>query len=329
MRRRQFLTLVGGFASAHASPSTAQQLKRLPVVAMVNPTIPLSNTIGSDPIATLPRAFVHGLRDLGWIDGRTVIIERRSAEGDPQRAPAIMAELVALGVDVIMLGGLRWLHHAALAATRSVPIVAMFTDNPVATGLIASLARPGGNLTGVTLATGAEFQSKRLQLLTEIAPMIARVAFLAPHEVLEQYRSAVPRPGVAVIPFQVDSPQQYSDAFAAVLAAGADGLMVGGGLHYGNAQRIAAFATQNRLPAIYPWREAVDAGGLISYGTNVAATWGQAARLVDRFLRGAKIGEVPTEQPTKFELVINANSAKALALTIPPNLIGLADEVIE
>ncbi len=296
MKRREFITLLGGATVALSVPATAQQ-KRLPVVALVNPTIPLARTVGPDPIAPLPRAFVHGLRDLGWIDGRTVTIERRSAEGDPQRAPVVLAELVARDVDVIMLGGLRWLHDAALKATQTIPIVAMFTDNPVAAGLIASLARPGGNLTGVTLATGLEFQSKRLQLLGELAPNIARVAFLAPREVLEQYRGVARTDGVTVIPVQVDFPEQLTEAFAIVQAERADALMVGGGLHHDNAQRIAAFTAQNRLPGMFPWREGVDAGGLISYGTNVPAAWRQAARLVDRFLKGAKIGRGPSPSP--------------------------------
>ena len=330
MRRREFITLLGGAAVAGSLPSAAQQPKRLPVVALVFGAAPLAEVVGPDPIAPPARGFVRGLRDLGWIDGRNVVIERRSADGEPQRAPAIFAELLARDVDVIMLGGARWLIDAARAATRTIPTVTVFLDDPVAAGLISNLARPGGNLTGVTLTTGPEFHGKRLQLLTELAPRITRVAFLGVPEVLEQYRGVARPAGVAVIPFQIEVAEQYDEAFATILREGADALMVSSGaVNYVGAKRVVTFAAESRLPAMYASREAVDAGGLMSYGTSVPGVWRQAARLVDRILKGAKPGDVPVEEPTTFELVINARTAKALGLTIPQSLIARADEVIE
>ena len=327
--RRMFNALAVTAVAAHACPASAQHPKTLPSVGIVNPTLPIADTLGLDPRSPLMSALVQGLRDLGWVDERTVRLERRSAEGDPTRAAGIFADLLARNVDVIMLGGARWLHDAALQATGTIPIVAVFQDDPVAAGLIGSLARPGRNLTGVTLATGPEFQSKRLQFLIEIAPRTARAAFLAPPEVLRQYREVALPAGVAVIPIPHVVGTRYDEAFAAVLREQGDALMVGGGVHYGNAQSIADFAAASRLPTIFPWREGVDAGGLMSYGTNVAGVWRQSARLVDRFLKGSKIGDVPVEQPTNFELIVNSKTAKALGLTIPPSILIRADEVIE
>jgi putative tryptophan/tyrosine transport system substrate-binding protein len=329
MDRRTFNALIAAAVTTRARPVSAQQPMPLPSVGIVNPTLPIADTLGSDPNSPLMSAFVHGLRDLGWVDGRTVGLVRHSAEGDQKRAPDIFADLLAHRVDTIMLGGARWLHEAALLATRTIPIVAVFQDDPVAAGLIGSLARPGGNLTGVTLATGPEFQSKRLQLLVEIAPRIARVAFLAPPEVLEQYRDVARPAGTTVIPIPHVVGTRYEEAFATVLGEKVDALMVGGGVHFGNAKSIGEFAAANRLPTIFPWREGIGAGGLMSYGTNVGGVWRQCARLVDKFLRGARIGDVPVEQPTNFELIINLRTAKALDLTPPPFLLARADEVIE
>ena len=325
-------TLLGGLGGMVAIPTQglAQVTKKLPVVALAYAEAPLAEMVGSDPINSIARALVHGLRDLDWIDGRTVIIERRSAEGDPRRAPAIFAELLARGVDVIVTGGSRSMLDAARQATRTVPIVARFEYDPVAAGLIANLARPGGNLTGVTSTTGPEFFGKRLQLLAELAPRITRVAFLAPRGEMDQYRGVARPAGVMVLPAQVDTVDQYDAAFASILAEKADALMVAGGQpNLVHAARIVAFATERRLLAIYGFREAVEAGGLMSYGTSLAGLNRQAARLVDRILKGAKPGDLPVEQPTKFELVVNLKAAAVLGLTIPQSLLARADEVIE
>jgi putative ABC transport system substrate-binding protein len=251
-------------------------------------------------------------------------------EGDPQRAPPVFAELLAHGVDVIALGGARWLHDAALRATSTVPLITVFQDDPVASGLIASLARPGGNITGIAQTTGPELFSKRLALLKEIAPDISRAAFLAPRGVLEQDRGVARPAGVTLVPIAVDVEEQLQEAFATVLRERADALMVAGSaVTYGSVPRIVGFASESKLPAMHPFREAVDAGGLMSYATSIPAIFRQMARLADRVLKGAKPAELPAEQPTKFELVINLKTAKALGLTVPLIMQMTADEVVE
>ena len=330
MRRRNLVLGFGAAAVTGALPAVAQQAKRLPVVAFVSPGAPLAELAGSDPVNLPFRAILHGLRGFGWIEGQTVVIERRSIAGDRQGAPAVFAELLSRGVDVMMLGGARWLQDAARAATRSVPIVTHFPDDPIASGLIASLARPGGNLTGISTATGPEFHNKSLQLLQEIAPRFARAAFLAPRGVLEQYRAIAPLAGVTVVPVPVDANAQFEEAFATIRRERVDALMAGSSpYNYMRAREIAAFAAESRLPAIYAFRESVEAGGLMSYGPSITGVFRQLARLADQFLKGAKIGDIPTELPTKFETALNLKTAKALGLTIPPLVLAQADEVIE
>ena len=320
----------GGAAVTGALPAVAQQAKRLPVVGFVSPGAPLAELAGADPVNLPFRAILHGLRGFGWIEGQTVVIERRSTDGDPQRAPAVAADLLARGVDVIVLTGARWLQDAARAATRTIPIVTHFPDDPVAAGLIDSLARPGGNLTGIRAATGPEFHNKRLQRLAELAPRIARVAFLAPGRVLDQYRAVAPPAGVTIVPMPVDADAQFVEAFASIRRERVDALMAGPSpYNYLRAREIAAFAAETRLPAIYAFRESVQAGGLMSYGPSITGVFRQLARLVDKFLRGARIGDIPTELPTTFEMVINLKTTKALGLTITPLVRAQADEVIE
>jgi putative tryptophan/tyrosine transport system substrate-binding protein len=319
LKRREFMTMLAG-AVVTPLPVTAQEPKRLPLIALVLIAAAPAEIAGPDPTFAPVRAFVHELRDLGWIDGRTAAVEVRSLQGDPQRAAGMFAELLGRGVDVIVLGGARWLHDAAIRATHTIPIITLFQDDPVTSGLIASMARPGGNLTGVAQTTGPELFSKRLALLKEIAPGIARTAFLAPRGVLEQ-DSGLPRPaGVTLVPIQVDFGGQLEEALATVLRERADALMVA---------RLVAFASESRLPTIYPFREAVEAGGLVSYGTSIPYIFRQLARLSDRVLKGAKPADLPVEQPTKFELVINLKTAKALGLTVPLIMQMTADEAIE
>lgn len=329
MKRREVITLLGGAALAPTLPAQAQQPKRLPVVAIVS-SVPLADMVGPEPHNRPLRAFLDGLRELGWIEGRTFTTERRSAEGEPERAPAIFAALLGHGVDVIFVGGTSWLVPAAQAATQTVPIVALFGEDPVAAGLIASLARPGGNLTGATRTTGPEIYGKWLQLLRELAPGSSRTAFLAPKEVLEAFRHVARPAGLTVLPVQVDVAGQLDAAFAVVLREGADSLMVPSGPQFHvNRQRIAAFAAEQKLPALYAIRDTVDAGGLMSYGPSVPAQFRHVARTVDRLFKGANPADLPVERPTTFELVINAKTAKVLGLAIPPNLLARADEVIE
>jgi putative ABC transport system substrate-binding protein len=326
MNRRSFLVFLGGFAAVGSA--MAQPSRRPPVVALVLGVAPLGGMIGADPQISFVRTFVHGLRDLGWIDGRTVIIERRSAEGAPERAAGIFAELIERGVDVIAVGGERWLQDAARAATRTIPIVASFRDDPVAAGVIASLARPGGNLTGATLTTGPEFYGKRLQLLRELAPAAVRIAVLAPSAQLKQLRDITLPAGLTVLPVEADVSDKLEPAIATILRERADGLMPdGAGVPFFNTQRLLQFAAENRLPAIFTARDMAVAGGLMSYGG--ASHWSQMARLVTRFLEGAAVGSVPVEQPTKFELVINLRTARSLGITVPDALVVRADMVID
>ena len=189
--------------------------------------------------------------------------------------------------DVIVLASARWLLDAARQATRTVPIIAEFRDDPVAAGLISSLARPGGNLTGVTSTTGPEFDAKRIQLLQEVAPRLARTAFLATRDVLEQYSRAPTPAGVTLVPVPVEVAEEYEKAFSTILGERVDSLMVSSSpVNYNHAQRIATFASTNNLPAIYAFREAVLNGGLMSYGTSIPGIFQQAARMVDRILKG-------------------------------------------
>jgi putative ABC transport system substrate-binding protein len=326
MRRRDVLAVLG---AAVSWPVNAQQTKRLPTVAIVS-SLPLADLMGPEPSNQPTRAFLRGLRDHGWIERQNISIERRSAEGKQEHALAIFAELAARGVDVIFLGGTSWLHSSAHAATKTVPLVAMFAGDPIAEGFVASLVRPGGNITGVTRTTGPELYGKWLELLREFEPSIARTAFLTPGETLEDIRRVARHSGVTVLPIQVNVPGDLDAAFAIVLRERADSLIVPTGPQfYFNAQRIAAFAAERRLPGLYAIRDVVEAGGLMSYGPSVLAQFRQAAKYVDQILKGAKPADLPVEQPTIFELVINAKAAKELGLPIPPRLLASADEVIE
>jgi len=327
MRRRDVISLIA-CAWAGTSPPAAAQLPKKPVVALVLTGTSVTDMAGADPAFPPARAFVHELRELGWVEGHTISIERRTV--DPQLAPTLIAELLARSVDVIALSGARWLHDAALNATRTTPLVTLFQDDPVAAGLISSLARPGGNLTGVAQTTGPEFFRKRLQLLKEIAPHVSRAAFLGPRSVLEQDRHVAAAAGVTVFPVQVDVAEQLDAAFDRIRQERADGLMVAGSaITYGYHHRIVAFSTENRLPAMHPFRESAEAGGLVSYGTSIPGIFRQMARLTDRILKGFRPQDLPTEQASNFELVINAKTAKTLGLVVPPTMLALADEVIE
>jgi putative ABC transport system substrate-binding protein len=329
VRRREFISLLTGAAAGVVLPAVAQAPKKA-VVALVLTGISDSEMAGSDPAFAPARAFVHELRALGWVEGQTISIERRTLAGNAAYAPSLLSELLAHGVDVIVLGGARWLHDAALNATRTTPIVTLFQDDPVAAGLITSLSRPGGNLTGVAQTTGPEFFRKRLQLLKEIAPRVARPALLGPRGVLEQDRNLPGTAGVNVIAVQVDVAEDLDAAFDTIRRERADGLLVAGSaITYRYYDRIVAFSAENTLPAIHAFREAVEAGGLLSYGTSIPGIFRQMARLTDRILKGSRPQDLPTEQATSFELVLNAKTAKILGLMVPPTMLAVANEVIE
>lgn len=325
MIRRQFIAVLGAAVATNFPLVARAQARALGWVAG-DPA--LASIMGPDPVNLPARAFLHGLRKLGWIEGRSLEIERRSAEGRPVRAQEIFAELVDRRVDVIFAGAADWLIEAANKATRTIPIVAVFNSDPVATGLVQSLSRPGGNITGLTTTTGSELYEKRLQLIKELIPRLRRIAFLGTHQAWEMYRSGN---NVAPLVFaRTDRSEDFEDAFALILRERADAVLVSHGpVLFGNATRIIDFAAEHRLPAAYPWREATEAGGLMSYGSSAQGLFRQAAGYVDRLLRGANPAELPIEQPARFELVINLKVAKMLRLDVPATLLARAEDLIE
>jgi putative ABC transport system substrate-binding protein len=282
-------------------------------------------------------AFRQGLRDLGYVEGRDVVIEYRDAEGKPERLAALAAELVALNVDVIVAPG-TLAALAAKRATATTPIVVSTIGDPVTDGLIKSLARPGGNVTGLSNLTG-DLIGKCMQLLKEAVPGAARVAVLThpgsataktDKDYATRAQAAGRSLGFVVQLIDAGRPVDLDRAFAEMTRWRANALVV---MPYATLlqerTRVVALAAKQRLPAVYAYRENVVAGGLMSYGADLADQFRRSAAYVDRILRGAKPGDLPIEQPTKFELVINLKTAKALGLTIPPSVLGRADQVIE
>ena len=325
MKRREVVALLGG-AAAWPLAARAQQSGRPPTIGVLG---------GATSSAESQRtaAFVQRLRELGWIEGRSVAIEYRWAEGRSARLAEIAAEFVRLRVDVILATGTA----PALVAkqvTAVIPIVFAFAGDPLGTGLVASLTRPGGNITGLS-NQAADLDGKRIELLREIVPHLRRLGVLAnadyPAVALEmsEIQAAGRTLGLDIVTFEVRGTKDIEPAFEA-LKNKADALfLVGDPLMSSNRIRINTLAVATRLPTIYVQREYVDAGGLISYGANFPDLFRRAAELVDKILRGAKPADIPVEQPTKFELVINLTTAKALGIDVPPQLLALADEVIE
>ena len=323
MRRRAFITLLGG-ATAWPLAARAQQAGRLPTIGFLG-----SNASGWGPWAA---AFAGRLRELGWIEGRTVAIEYRWSEGRPTSVGEIAGEFVRLKVDVIVT------NASAVAtlkqATAVMPVVFTTGNDPVGSGLVASLARPGGNVTG--LATQQiDTADKRLELLREVVPRLRRLAIILdvgfPEAVLEMggVQAAARTLGLEVAPLEIRRAEDIAPAFEA-LKGQADALyVVQSSLVNANRTRILTLALGARLPTIFQARDYVQAGGLMSYGVNYPAQFRRAAELVDKILRGAKPGDIPVEQPTKFEFVINLTTAKALGLSIPESFLLRADEVIE
>jgi putative tryptophan/tyrosine transport system substrate-binding protein len=278
------------------------------------------------------------LRDLGYIEGQNIAIEYRYAEGKSNRDHELAAELVRLKVDVIIAAGGDRLVRATKNATKTIPIVMVGTvSDPVETGLVESLARPGGNVTGLTSLT-RELGGKRLELLKEAVPKLARVAVLydpalppSLHEVKELLPADARALKLTIQPWEIRAVDDFEKVFAALNKQRPDGLyaVIGGGVMRPNQKRIAGFALKSRLPSVASGEEFVDAGGLISYAADDADSYRRVAIYVDRILKGAKPADLPVEQPTKFELVINLKTAKQIGLTIPPNVLARADKVIK
>jgi putative tryptophan/tyrosine transport system substrate-binding protein len=291
---------------------------------------------GSSPSAAreLAEAFQQGLRELGYAEGRDVVLEHRWAEGKFERFPVLAAELVRTKVDFIVAGSVP-AAQAAKQATASIPIIMVGVGEAVETGLIASHARPGGNITGSTFFY-AELSSKRLELLKQVVPGLARVAVLwnaanpAKGTDWRETQMAARTLNLTLLPRDVRGPADFERTFAAITRERPDALLLlGDPLTFRERGQIAKFAARNRLPALYDSRVYVEAGGLIAYGPNFREAYRRAPVYVDKILKGAKPGDLPVEQPTSVELVINLRSAKALGLTIPPPLLLRADHVIE
>ncbi len=282
------------------------------------------------------QAFVAGLREHGYILGQNLVIECRWDRGRYDLAPVLADELVQRKVDLMVVtSGPR--VRAAKEATSTIPVVMVYVAEPVANKLVASLAHPGGNVTGVTYTVGPEIAGKYLQLLKEAVPTLARVAALVYPEYpvtpafLREAQAAAQALGLTLQSYEVRDPKEFEGAFTAMTKARVDGLLVQ--VHpivFAHPQRVAALAARSRLPAVYPYRDlVVEAGGLMAYEANAAAMFHRAGMYVDKILKGAKPGDLPVEQPTKFDLIINLKTAKALGLTIPPSLLMRADEVIQ
>ena len=333
MKRRDFVTLL---ASAAACPfaARAQQRNKLYRVGWLFSAVPLKDMSGSDPVDPVSNAFVQGLRDLGYVEGQNLVLDRRSAEGKLERIDGFAAELVDLHPDVIITGGGDFMAQALERLTKTVPIISPYGDDPVGAGLVDSLAHPGGNVTGFVAYTGPEFETKRLQLLKEALPKATRVAYLAMKQVWEgptgkQAEDAARMLGLTLTLVEHAS-DNYSGAFALIVRDRPDALLVAyHPVNYANRQLIVEFAAMQRIPAMYPYREAVNSGGLMSYSVSTTDLFRRAAGLVDKILKGTKPADIPVERPTKLEFWINFKTAKVLGVEIPEKLVALADNVIE
>ena len=329
MDRRAFIgTLASSLLAAPLAPE-AQPADRVYRIGILG-NVPLSDP-GS---ARLWGAFADGLRDLGYVDGRNIRIEHLSSEGRYERLPALAADLVRLKVDVIVAPAAQNVV-AAIQATRTIPIVMVSVGDPVGNGLVASLARPGGNVTGTSFLTSA-MVGKQLDLLKQITPHVSRLAILLNpanpgHPLtLEEAKVAAQSLGVQLQAVEARGPADLEKAFAAMTQERAGALFVPwDGTFLLHMVRIIQLAAKTRLAGMYGQRRYVDIGGLVSYGPSAAESFRGGAAYVDKILKGAKPGDLPVEQPTKFELVINLKTAKALGLTIPPSLLQRADQVIE
>jgi putative ABC transport system substrate-binding protein len=329
MERRTFMALVSGGLLAAPLIAEAQQAAKIARIGW----------LGNDPVGGphLSEAFRQGLRDLGYVEGRNVVIEYRWAEGKFERLPALAAELVALKVDVILATTVL-AAVAAKQAVKTIPIVFFAAADPIGSGLVTSLARPGGNVTGLSVLS-PELIGKRLEHLKQAVPGVSRVAVLwepggggerTDKDMLKRAEVAGQALGMRLQYVEARGPADFDRAFSDMTRAHADALTVlPSPMFFNERRRLVDLAAKHRLPAGYPWREGADAGGLMSYGPSIADLYRRAATYVDKILKGVMPGDLPVEQPTKFELVINRKTAKALGLTIPQSLLQRADEVIQ
>ena len=324
-------TLIGAVAAALLTIPLAIEAQQAGKVSRIGYLGQNSADVGQRQLA----AFRQGLRERGWVEGENIVIEWRFAEGQVDRFPALIAELIRLKVDIIVTtsSATTW---AAKDATKSIPIVMAASANALGEGLVTSLAHPGGNITGMTFLAGPEIAGKQLQLLKEVVPAASRIAVLmnptnrshAPFA--REAKVAARSLGAQVQVLEARDPDQFDSAFAAMTKEHAAALLVlTDSVFLGQRRRVTDLAAKSRVPALYSQKEFVDDGGLVSYGPNLSDMFRRAATHVDKILRGAKASDIPIEQPTKFELVINLTTAKALGITIPQSLLLRADEIIE
>ena len=329
MNRRGAIVVLGALGAVPFAPD-AQQAGKTPRIGYL--------ALGLSALPHVREAFVRGLRDLGHIEGHNVAIHYRSAEGNAERLPALAAELVALAVDVIFTGGGTLPALAAKQATATLPIVFADAADPVTSGLVASLARPGGNVTGL-FALAGDLVGKRLELLKLAVPGVSRIAVLwqpdalgerTDRDMLQAAEAAARALGVRLQFVQARVPTDIDAAFSEMTRARADALSIfPSSMLFQERRHLIDLAARSRLPTIYLTREYVEAGGLVSYAANVPDLFRRAASYVDKILKGAKPSDLPVEQATKFELVINLKTANALGITIPQALLIRADSLIE
>jgi len=327
--RREFMTLLGGIAAIAplwAGGAAAQQPGKLPRVGFMGNSTPALE-------ANLIKGFRAGLREHGYEEGRTIAVEYRWAEGDYRRFPGLIAELLAASVDVIVTAG----TPASLAVKKAttVPLVMVAVGDPVGTGLVPSLARPGGNITGLS-SIAPDLEGKRLELLREVVPNLSQVGLffnsLNPFHIvsMRQARGAAQVLRIKLEPYDVRTSEDLDAAFSALIKQRPDALhILADRVFLHNRQRIVEFTARHRLPNVNAYRELVEIGGLMSYGPSYEDMHRRAVIYVDKILKGAKPGDLPIEQPTKFTFIVNLRSAKALGLDVPPMLVARADEVIE
>jgi len=327
MRRREFIKAMAGSAVAWPLAARAQQTGKIWRIGMLETTSATLNAANVE-------AFRSALQRLGYIEGQNLVIDYRSADGRSERLPALAAELIRVKSDIIVTRGTPS-ALAAKNATTTIPIVMASIGEPVETGLVASLPRPGGNITGLS-AFVTELAAKRIEMLKELAPQIARVGLIdnmSNRSVPPQWdetKFAAQALRIEAHLFDVRKPEDIARAFDAALEKRVDALTVGNDtVVIASRSQVAVLAARHRLPAIYATREFVDAGGLLSYAAHYPDLYRRAAAYVDKIFKGAKPADLPVEQPTKFELVINLKTARGLGLTVPPMLLARADEVIE
>jgi len=333
MRRRDFITSL--MFAAVTGRAQAQQTGKVYRIAFGHPIVPVDDLNQASKVSLVTGAIFEELIRLGYVEGRNLLIERYSGEGRADHYPDLARQIVSRNPDLIIAIS-SWFVLDLKAATSTIPIVAV-VGNPIAFGIVPSLARPGGNITGVTNDVGGDQWEKRVQLLKEAVPQITKLGLLLSRNVHERFSADISENAlknsvsfVGPPPEKPTDEQEYRRVFAALAQEGADGLLVGDeSENVTHRKLIAELATKGRLPTIYPYRQFVEAGGLMSYGIDVADLGHRVAYLADKILKGGKPGELPIFQPTKFELTINLKTAKTLGIELPPLLVARADNLIE